>query len=56
MKPIIGENLDSDRQAFNRRVRRGLLLAAEIALALAIVGLLIAIWLPALIGAHWGVR
>ncbi len=36
----------------SHRARRILLIAAEIALVLAILGLLTLIWLPALVGPH----
>ena len=37
------------------KLKRGLLLAAEVLLILVIIGLLIAIWLPAWIGPHPGI-
>ena len=40
--------------AARERIERALLLAAEIGLVLAILGLLLAIWLPALVGPHPG--
>jgi hypothetical protein len=36
------------------KLRRGLMLAAEVGLILVIVALLVAIWLPAWVGAHPG--
>ena len=44
----------SDAQP-DSKLRRGLMLAAEVLLILMIVGLLVAIWLPGWVGPHPGV-